>query len=58
VEYYLSNISRNKHLNAFTAVFADEALQKAAALDKKRKSWRTTEEITWCCYCHQRCDLL
>lgn len=38
VEFYLSNISRNTHLNAFTEVYTDEAMQKAAALDAKRKA--------------------
>ena len=36
VRHYLSQIEKNKHLNAFVHVFADEALQQAAALDKKR----------------------
>ncbi len=36
VRHYLSRIAKNKHLNAFVHVFADEALQKAAELDKKR----------------------
>lgn len=45
VECYLSNISRNKHLNAFTAVFADEALQKAAELDAKRKSGKPLKKL-------------
>lgn len=33
VNYYLEQINNNKHLNAFTEVYAEEALQKAAALD-------------------------
>ncbi len=36
VENYLEVIGKNKQLNAFVEVFADEALQKAASLDKKR----------------------
>jgi aspartyl-tRNA(Asn)/glutamyl-tRNA(Gln) amidotransferase subunit A len=35
---YLEKINRKKHLNAFTQIFADEALEKAAALDKERSS--------------------
>jgi len=38
VNYYLSEIEKNKDLNAFLEVFADEALQKAKLLDEKRKS--------------------
>ena len=30
VRYYLSQIEKNKHLNAFIHVFGDEALKKAA----------------------------
>lgn len=37
VEYYLERIRRHEHLNAFIEVYANEALQRAAALDKKRK---------------------
>lgn len=38
VNAYLKKIEANKHLNAFTQVFAAEALQKAAMLDEKRKA--------------------
>ena len=38
VEYYLQQIQAKKHLNAFTEVYAEEALQKARALDTERKS--------------------
>jgi aspartyl-tRNA(Asn)/glutamyl-tRNA(Gln) amidotransferase subunit A len=38
VQYYLQQIDARKNLNAFTSVFATEALQQAAALDEKRKS--------------------
>jgi aspartyl-tRNA(Asn)/glutamyl-tRNA(Gln) amidotransferase subunit A len=38
VEYYLQRISATKRLNAFIEVFAEEALQKAKQLDKKRNS--------------------
>ncbi|MEN9569280.1 MAG: Asp-tRNA(Asn)/Glu-tRNA(Gln) amidotransferase subunit GatA [Bacteroidota bacterium] len=36
VQHYLQQINTLQRLNAFTAVFADEALQKAAALDASR----------------------
>jgi len=39
VEHYLAQIENNKHLNAFIEVYADEALEKAALLDKKTKKW-------------------
>jgi len=38
VRYYLSQIEKSKKLNAFVHVFADEAIQKATELDKKRKT--------------------
>jgi len=38
VRHYLSKIEKSKQLNAFVKVFADEALQNAAALDEKRKA--------------------
>jgi aspartyl-tRNA(Asn)/glutamyl-tRNA(Gln) amidotransferase subunit A len=38
VASYLDKIEKNKHLNAFVEVFADEALSKAKELDKKRNS--------------------
>lgn len=38
VQYYLHQIEASKKLNAFTEVFAAEALQQATALDEKRKS--------------------
>lgn len=37
VQFYLQQIDANKKLNAFTEVFADEAIHKATALDEKRK---------------------
>ena len=36
VEFFLRRIETRKQLNAFTQVFAEEALQKAAALDQQR----------------------
>jgi aspartyl-tRNA(Asn)/glutamyl-tRNA(Gln) amidotransferase subunit A len=38
VEHFLAEIERNTHLNAFVQVYNDEALQRAEALDDKRKS--------------------
>lgn len=35
---YLAQISRKQYLNAFTEVFAEEALEKAAELDEKLKT--------------------
>jgi aspartyl-tRNA(Asn)/glutamyl-tRNA(Gln) amidotransferase subunit A len=38
VQYYLTQIKKQQHLNAFVEVFEIEALQQAKALDEKRKS--------------------
>ena len=38
VNHYLEQINRYKHLNAFTEVYAEEALEKASALDIKQKA--------------------
>jgi aspartyl-tRNA(Asn)/glutamyl-tRNA(Gln) amidotransferase subunit A len=38
VQFYLHQINTHKNLNAFTQVFADEALQKAKQLDEKRNN--------------------
>ena len=38
VRHYLNEIEKSKHLNAFVQVFAEEAIQKAAELDKRRNS--------------------
>lgn len=38
VQFYLKQIADNKKLNAFTEVFADEALAQASLLDEKRKN--------------------
>jgi aspartyl-tRNA(Asn)/glutamyl-tRNA(Gln) amidotransferase subunit A len=35
VLYYLDNIEKNKHLNAFLEVYADEAMAKAKEIDAK-----------------------
>lgn len=38
VNHYLSEIEKNKRLNSFLEVFADEALQRAKELDTKRNA--------------------
>ena len=38
VTHYLSEIEKNKQLNSFLEIFADEALQRAQELDAKRNS--------------------
>ncbi len=38
VEQFLQRINASKHLNAFIEIYAEEALQKAVNLDKKRKA--------------------
>lgn len=38
VEHYLELIEKNKHLNAFTEIYKEEALEKATILDDQLKS--------------------
>ncbi|MGD1842500.1 MAG: Asp-tRNA(Asn)/Glu-tRNA(Gln) amidotransferase subunit GatA [Thermonemataceae bacterium] len=38
VTYYLQQIEEKKHLNVFLSVYAEEALQKAQAIDEKLKA--------------------
>jgi len=38
VQYYLRQIGKNKELNAFTEVYANEAMQQAGHLDEKRRA--------------------
>ncbi len=45
VRYYLQQIEANKNLNAFTEVFAAEALQQAAMLDEKRKAGQPLKKL-------------
>ncbi|HEX6170993.1 MAG TPA: Asp-tRNA(Asn)/Glu-tRNA(Gln) amidotransferase subunit GatA [Chitinophagaceae bacterium] len=45
VRHYLSEIEKSKHLNAFVHVFEDEAIQKATALDKQRKTGNTIGKL-------------
>ena len=41
VEYYLQKINSSLHLNAFIEIYKDEALERAASLDEKRKKGDT-----------------
>lgn len=43
--FYLSNIEKNKHLNAFLEVYVSEALQKAEALDLRIKAGEKTGRL-------------
>lgn len=45
IRHYLSKIENKKDLNAFIHVFEDEALNKAAELDKKRSSGKTIGKL-------------
>jgi aspartyl-tRNA(Asn)/glutamyl-tRNA(Gln) amidotransferase subunit A len=45
VQYYLQQIDAHKKLNAFTEVFAAEALQQAALLDEKRKAGQPLKRL-------------
>lgn len=45
VEYYLQNINKNAHLNAFVEVYAEEALEKAKSLDEKRKKGESLKKL-------------
>lgn len=36
IQFYLDRIQQTRHLNAYTQVFAEEALERAAFLDQKR----------------------
>lgn len=45
VRHYLSAIENKKRLNAFIHVFEDEALKRAAELDKKRQSGKTPGKL-------------
>lgn len=45
VEKFLEKIKANEALNAFTEVFAAEALQKAAELDERRKRGHATRRL-------------
>ena len=45
VRHYLTQIEKSKQLNAFVHVFADEAIQKATALDEKRQAGNTVGKL-------------
>ena len=45
VNYYLQKIEQKNHLNAFVEVYAAEALQKAKALDDKRKNGEPLKKL-------------
>ena len=45
VQYYLQQIEASKHLNAFTELFADEALEQARQLDKKRETGEALKKL-------------
>ncbi len=45
VTHYLAAITQKKHLNAFIETFAQEALEKAALLDKKRKAGEPLKKL-------------
>ena len=45
VEFFLRRIQDSKKLNAFTEVFAAEALQKAAMLDQQRLAGKPTAKL-------------
>lgn len=45
VQHFLSRISASSHLNAFVEVFETEALERAAALDRKKKSGAVTGKL-------------
>lgn len=42
MKHYLSRIEAGKHLNAYTQVYDDEALERARQLDKKRRAGEKT----------------
>ncbi len=45
VEHYLQKIEASQHLNAFVAVYGEEALQKARQLDEQRKAGLPTGKL-------------
>jgi aspartyl-tRNA(Asn)/glutamyl-tRNA(Gln) amidotransferase subunit A len=45
VEFFLCQVENSKQLNAFTEVFAEEAMRTAAALDKKRLEGKPTGKL-------------
>jgi aspartyl-tRNA(Asn)/glutamyl-tRNA(Gln) amidotransferase subunit A len=45
VRYYLSQIAKHKHLNAFLEVFTEEALERAQHLDKERATGKPIQKL-------------
>ncbi len=45
VQHYLQQIDARRHLNAYVQTYADEALQRAAALDANRKEGKPTGKL-------------
>ena len=45
VSHYLQKIEANKNLNAFTEIYADEAIEKATLLDLKRKNGEPLKKL-------------
>jgi aspartyl-tRNA(Asn)/glutamyl-tRNA(Gln) amidotransferase subunit A len=45
VQYYLQQIGKNKELNAFTEVYANEAIQRAGHLDEKRSTGEPLKKL-------------
>ncbi|MEP6712562.1 MAG: Asp-tRNA(Asn)/Glu-tRNA(Gln) amidotransferase subunit GatA [Ferruginibacter sp.] len=45
VEYYLSRIAEQKHLNAFVEVYTEEALKRAVRLDRKREKTEPLKKL-------------
>ena len=43
--FYLDNIKKNQHLNAFLEVYADEAIDRAKALDAERIAGKNTGKL-------------
>ena len=45
VRHYLQRIEANRHLNAYVQVYAEEALETAIRLDKKREAGKATGKL-------------
>ncbi|MCW3089141.1 MAG: gatA [Ferruginibacter sp.] len=45
VSHYLDRVKQHRHLNAFTEIFAEEALQKATELDSQQKNGELTGRL-------------
>lgn len=45
VQHYIGETEKNKHLNAFVEVYAEEALQQAKILDEKRKNGEPLKKL-------------